>query len=202
VQQVKLNLGFSCGVLNVFPLEKLRELKELCSCHLQWGESDNDDVIRRVLEGNCDIGFAIGTIDNPALWSKELYRKNLDVLVYEGHPFFTREALSVNELRNESFITLNEKFHSFHSFVQRCRDFGFTPSIIIKTMESQLIYRFCRQGLGLGIDVNIHETDINLYGLRRVCLDDMIPWKISLIVRNDRINEPLIRQAADLFSSI
>jgi len=201
-QQIKLTFGFACGVLNVLPLEKIHKLKELCSCQLQWDEGSNDDVIRRVLEGSCDIGFAIGAINNPALWVKELYCKNIDVIVYEGHPFFTRETLSVQELRNESFITLNEKFHSYHSFVQRCRDFGFTPSIVIKTMESQLIYRFCRQKLGLGIDVNIHKEDLNFYGLKRVGLEDMMPWKISLIVRKDRVNDPLIKRAADLFSPV
>ncbi len=103
------------------------------------------------------------------------------------------------ELKDEAFITLNERFASYHNFVQRCQDFHFTPNILVKTMESQLIYRFCRQKLGLGIDVNIHEKDINLDHLKRVELYDAIPWRISIIIRKDRMEETLIRQVKEVF---
>lgn len=111
----------------------------------------------------------------------------------------TGEEISVGELKNERIITLNEKFYCFHSFVQRCRDFDFSPQIVIKTMESQLIYRFCREGLGVGIDVDIHQKELNLKGVRRISLSDAIPWKIFLVIRRERLEEKLLRQFAEMF---
>lgn len=123
----------------------------------------------------------------------------MNVVVYEGHPFYNRESLSVNDLRGEPLITLNEKYYSYHSLVQRCHDFGFVPSIVIKTMESKIIYRFCKQKVGLGIDVNIHQDEIAMDGLKMIELHDSIPWKISIVIRNDRKEEYAIRSITELF---
>ena len=55
-----------------------------------------------------DIGFVIGEITNTNLWSKELYSKNLHAIVYEGHPFYDKDKLSIYDLKQEPLITLNE----------------------------------------------------------------------------------------------
>ena len=81
----------------------------------------------------------------------------------------------------------------------RCRDFGFTPCIAAKTMESQIIYHLCRQKVGLGIDADIHQDKPMPEGLRMIELRDSIPWKISMIIRSDRVKERAVRGMAELF---
>ena len=57
----KLKIGFSCGVLNVFPLQKLEEYqKQYSHIRLQWEEAANQEIIRQVRQGSTDIGFVIG----------------------------------------------------------------------------------------------------------------------------------------------
>lgn len=194
-QQEKVIMGFSCGVLNVFPIEKITAIRKACGrAEIQWNEYRNDEVIPGVKSGRFDIGFVIGHIADKDLQAIELYSRNLDAILYEGHPLYDREKLSVGDLRGETFITLNENYYSYQSFKQRCEDFGFTPQILVKTMESKLIYRFCRQKLGVGIDVNIHKEDFNIEHLRRIELFDSIPWKISAICRTDRCSSPLLKK--------
>ena len=196
----KLVIGFSCGVLNVFSFHKLDEYKrKYQNTEIQWEECSNQEVIDRVLRGNVDIGFVIGQITDHELWCRELFNKKMNAVIYEGHPFYEKKSLSINDLQGEPLITLNEKYYSYHSLVQRCRDFGFTPSIIMKTMESQIIYRFCKQKIGLGIDVNIHPNEIALDGLHLAELYDSIPWKISMVIRYDRKEEQAIRSMIELF---
>ncbi len=199
-QDKKLKLGFSCGVLNVFPLCKLDELKNVFrDIVIEWDECSNEEVRVSLQKGECDIGFVIGRITDANLWAKEIFSRKLDVIVYKGHRFYGRDSLSVGELRQEQFITLNEKFYCYYSFLQRCSDFGFTPDIVLKTMESQLIYRFCQQKIGLGIDVDIHDKEMNYGNLKRIALYDSIPWKISLAIRKDRKDEPRIQKAMQIF---
>lgn len=196
----KLEIGFSCGVLNVFPMKRLSEMKKQCShIVIRWEESSNQDIINKVLEGILDIGFVIGQMTHKELWVKEKFSRKMNAVVYASHPFYEKESLSVEELRDEPLITLNEKFYSYHSLIQRCQDFGFVPNIAVKTMESQIIYRFCRQGAGIGIDVNIHEDEISMDGLRLIELHDSIPWKISIIVRRDRLQEQAVRVLTEMF---
>lgn len=200
-QEKKFVIGFACGVLNVFPFAKMAQVREICGdSRVQWDEYSNAEVVQYVRDGRCDIGFVIGQIADIGLWSREMYSRNVDAIIYEGHPLYEKDALSVGDLKGETFVTLNERFYCYHSFVQRCHDFGFSPDIRVKTMESQLIYRFCRQRVGIGIDVNIHQQDIRLEQLRRVPLYDAIPWKISFIVRNDRIQETVIQRLVGLFT--
>ena len=196
----KLGIGFSCGVLNVFPFQKMETYKKQYSqITLQWEESSNQEIIHKIQQGILDLGFVIGPAANQELWAEEVFSRTMNVVVYEGHPFFQRDSISVNDLREEPLITLNEKYYSYHSLLQRCQDFGFTPSIVVKTMESQLIYQFCRQKAGLGIDADIHRDKSMMSGLHLIPLYDSIPWKIFLVSRKDRRKEQAIAKMAELF---
>lgn len=196
----RLKIGFSCGVLNIFPFGKLEDYQRKYShIRIQWEEAANQEIIRRVRQGSMDIGFVIGQMTDPKLCSREIFRRKMNVIVYEGHPYYERESISVEELREEPLITLNETYYSYHSLLQRCRDFGFTPCIVAKTMESQIIYHFCRQKIGLGIDADIHQDKIMLDGLRLAELQDSIPWKISMIILSDRTKEKAVQGMVELF---
>ncbi len=196
----ELQLGFSCGVLNVFPFHKLERFKtENPDIQLQWEELENQGVIDRIFQRVIDAGFVIGSIERDDLYAKEVYQSGMDALVYEGHPLYDRQQLSVGDLRDEPLITLNEKFSCYHSFVGRCKDFGFIPRIHIKTMESQLIYRFCREKMGIGIDTNIHKRDIRMDGLHRIKLQDAFTWKISIVCREDRKKEKPVHKLLEMF---
>lgn len=196
----RLKVGFSCGVLNIFPFCKLEEYQRKYShIRLQWEEAANQEIIRKVRQGSMDIGFVIGQMTDHKLWSREIFRRKMNVIVYEGHPYYGRESLSVKELREKPLITLNETYYSYHSLLQRCRDFGFTPCIVAKTMESQVIYHFCRQKIGLGIDADIHQDKIMLDGLRLVELRDSIPWKISMVILSERTKEKAVQGMVEIF---
>lgn len=186
----RMEIGFSCGVLNVFPIQQLEAYKrQYPELLIQWEEASNREVTEQVLKRELDVGFVIGQVSSGELWVKELFSIRLSVLVYEGHPFFERESLSVRELQGEPLISLNEKFSCYHSLIERCRDFGFAPDIVVKTMEGQLIYRFCKERIGLGIVVDIHKDEIRRDGLRMIGLSDSLPWKISVIAREERKKE-------------
>lgn len=196
----RLKIGFSYGVLNIFPFGKLEEYqRKYGHIQIQWEEAANQEILCKVRHGIMDIGFAVGQMTDPKLWSREIFRRKMNVIVYEGHPYYERESISVEELREEPLVTLNETYYSYHSLLQRCRDFGFTPCIVAKTMESQIIYHFCRQKIGLGINADIHQDKIMLDGLRLVELRDSIPWKISMIILSDRIKEKAVQGMVELF---
>lgn len=57
----KLKIGFSCGVLNIFPFGKLEEYqRKYGHIQIQWGEAANQEILRRVRHGGMDIGFVVG----------------------------------------------------------------------------------------------------------------------------------------------
>lgn len=196
----RMEIGFSCGVLNVFPIRKLETFKRRHSeMTVQWEEASNQEIIGKVLKGELDVGFVIGRVSSRELWAREVFSIQLSVLVYEGHPLFERDSLSVKDLQGQPLISLNEKFYCYHSLAERCRDFGFTPDFVVKTMEGQLIYRFCKEKVGLGIVVDIHKDEIRKDGLRMIGLSDSLPWKISVVVREERKKEKGILELVECF---
>ena len=198
-RQRKIKIGFACGVLNLVSLKKLNTIqREMPDVSVQWEEMENQEVAEQVNRGLLDIGFIIGTIPGNEVESCVVYKGKMTVLVYPGHPFYEKERLSIEELKEQPLISLNQKYFSYHSFMQRCGDFGFVPNIVINTMESQLIYRFCNEKLGLGIDADIHKADRLYPDIRRVELQDAIPWKVSMIYRKKEQDRSLVEQLAQI----
>ena len=198
-RQRKIKIGFACGVLNLVSLKKLNTIqREMPDVSVQWEEMENQEVAEQVNRGLLDIGFIIGTIPGNEVESCVVYEGKMNVLVYPGHPFYKKERLSIEELKEQPLISLNQKYFSYHSFMQRCGDFGFVPNIVINTMESQLIYRFCNEKLGLGIDADIHKADRLYPDIRRVELQDAIPWKVSMIYRKKEQDRSLVEQLAQI----
>lgn len=198
-RQRKIKIGFACGVLNLVSLKKLNAIqREMPDVSVQWEEMENQEVAEQVNRGLLDIGFIIGTIPGNEVESCVVYEGKMNVLVYPGHPFYKKERLSIEELKEQPLISLNQKYFSYHSFMQRCGDFGFVPNIVINTMESQLIYRFCNEKLGLGIDADIHKTDRLYPDIRRIELQDAIPWKVSMIYRKKEQDRSLVEQLAQI----
>lgn len=198
-RQRKIKIGFACGVLNLVSLKKLNTIqREMPDVSVQWEEMENQEVAEQVNRGLLDIGFIIGTIPGNEVESCVVYEGKMNVLVYPGHPFYEKEKLSIEELKEQPLISLNQKYFSYHSFMQRCGDFGFVPNIVINTMESQLIYRFCNEKLGLGIDADIHKADRLYPDIRRVELQDAIPWKVSMIYRKKEQDRSLVEQLAQI----
>lgn len=198
-RQRKIKIGFACGVLNLVSLKKLNTIqREMPDVSVQWEEMENQEVAEQVNRGLLDIGFIIGTIPGNEVESCVVYEGKMNALVYPGHPFYEKEKLSIEELKEQPLISLNQKYFSYHSFMQRCGDFGFVPNIVINTMESQLIYRFCNEKLGLGIDADIHKTDRLYPDIRRVELQDAIPWKVSMIYRKKEQDRSLVEQLAQI----
>ena len=92
----------------------------------------------------------------------------MTVLVYSEHPYYDRKEISIEDLKQQKLISLNEKYFIYHSLNQRCQDFGFSPDIVIHTMESSLIYRFCQQKMGIGIDADIKKGR-NHQSIKKLC---------------------------------
>ena len=190
-----LHIGFACGTLQVLPLEALfQKIKHHSNRTVQWEEMENQEVMKKLLNHTLNFGFIIGTNAYADLQSTTIYTGKMNALVYEGHPFYNRKSLQIEDLKDQPLITLNEKYSIYHNLSQRCSDFKFTPNIVIRTMESQLIYRFCSQKLGIGIDADIHQNTALPKGLHKITIQDAIPWEISLVYPQDFENKEWISE--------
>lgn len=198
-RQRTIRIGFACGSLNVLPLEQISHLTDYFpELQLQWDELENQEVTEKLLDSTLDAGFMIGTCSHTELTSTTIYTGKMNAIVYQGHPYYARDILSIQDLQEQPLISMNQKYSSYHNLIQRCSDFGFTPNIVISTMENSLIYRFCQEKSGIGIDADIHPEEELPADLRKIELHDAIPWKISLVCRKNTVNNEIISKLQDI----
>ena len=189
------HIGFSCGVLNIFPLEQFQKLnEEFPDITFEWDEFENKETLHQLKNGTLDAAFMIGTTMQEGFVCETVYQGNMTALVYPEHPYYDQNELSIKDLEQQKLISLNEKYDIYHSLHQRCQDFGFTPNIVIHTMESSLIYRFCKEQMGIGIDADIHHDPKLLEPLHKIPIKDSIPWKICFVYKESMKKDHLIAQ--------
>lgn len=194
------HIGYACGVINVLDVVKVEQFAvDHPEFGVIWHEGGNTAIKELAASGGCDAAFVIGRIPSDGLFQKILVKKHYSAVVYEGHPFYERESLSIEDLKGEQLITLNENYQSFYNITERCRDFGFVPDIRIKTMESSLIYKYASQKLGIGVDVDIHDHRMFKLPVRLIELKDSIPWSICFVCPVENIEYPVVKELIKTF---
>lgn len=190
-----LRLGYACGISNAIPLEALNSFREenpdLTVC---LEEGLNDEIREKIIGSKLDVAFVVGKTGHDDVIEKKIMTKQLSVLVYEGHPLYGKDPVSIEDLENEPLITLNEKFNSYHTLQQVCRDHGFAPNIVVKTMESRMIQKQCKKRVGLGIDVKFESSDYNLDGIHVASVREEVSWDIYMLYKKENQSYPNIRK--------
>ncbi len=187
----RLQIGMACGTMNIFSYDKLSGLLAGTEYeNIELEEDFNDSIKSKLWNGELDLAFLTGSVAGGSrLKSKRLFFRRLSAIVYPGHRLYDRKSITMNDLKGEALITLNEKFNIYHSILHRCDELGFVPEITIKSMESSAIYTYAAEGKGIGIDVDIHGDHAIITGLRSIEITDSIPWTISAVYPSDRKHE-------------
>lgn len=147
-----LRIGFASGTLQIFPLEILMDfMEEHKNIQIHWYEYLNDHLVRQVLDSELDYGFVVGKTENDRLIQNCRYAMPLVLLVYEGHPLYHETCITLDMLKDEKLIIMNEHFHVYHDFITACSIQGFTPQIIAKTLDGATLYALCTRKLGLAV---------------------------------------------------
>lgn len=190
-----LKIGYACGISNAISPEAFNDFRENNpGLTIFLEEGLNDEIREKVTGSEIDVGFVVGKTEAFGIIEKKIMTKQLSVLIYEGHPLYGKDPVSIGDLENEPLITLNEKFNTYHTLQQACHDYGFLPNIVIKTMESRMIQKQCKKKAGLGIDVKFESSDYNLDGIQIAGLQTPISWDIYMIYKKENQNYPNIQK--------
>lgn len=172
-----IRIGFATGTLQLFPLEVLfRFIEENPKIQVNWCEYHNPELISKILESEVDYGFIVGNAPQDRLVQHLRCVCPVVLLVYKGHPLYHEKIISLDMLKEEKLILMNEMFQIYHDFLRACRLHGFEPRVIAKTMDGATLYRLCTAGLGVA--VSPHFPDQNLQNVRAIPLVGDYNWEI------------------------
>ncbi|WP_170830859.1 LysR substrate-binding domain-containing protein [Pseudobutyrivibrio sp. ACV-2] len=82
-----------------------------------------------------------------------------------------------------------------------CEREGFYPDVRIKTMEAAMIYEFVREGLGIGIDVDIHNKEVFSKDIKLIPIEDGISWNVYVAYEKSKEDDKKLQQFATILTS-
>ena len=107
IQQLKnekrlLRIGCACGVFNVlsFPVIQ-RFIDENPEISVEWCEYSNQEVKERLKDSTIEYGFVVGAWKEDGVKNRRLAGCRVCLLVYEGHPFYDLEEVTIDMVRGE-----------------------------------------------------------------------------------------------------
>lgn len=172
-----LRIGFATGTLQLFPLDILFQfIENHREIQIHWCEYSNQTLIQKILSSEVDYGFVVGNAHKNRLIQKLRCVCPVVLLIYEGHPLYDEKVISLDMLRNEDLILMNESFQIYHDFTAACRIHGFEPKVIAKTMDGGTLYRLCTEKIGLAVTPRFPLQ--NYLHVRSIPLAGNYAWEI------------------------
>jgi LysR family transcriptional regulator, cys regulon transcriptional activator len=135
-------------------LKKFRDKYPKVRLHLHQGNSEQIAE----LAATDRIDFAIATGSNPifsGLVRLPCYRWHRCIVVPHGHPLGEVAKPSFADLAEYPLVTYSFSFSGPSSLVELFSNHGLTPNVALTAWDSDVIKKYVREGLGVGILANV-----------------------------------------------
>lgn len=143
-------------------------------------------VSELVHSGQVDVAFVVLPIEEPSFLITPFIEDDFVLYVHKEHPFAQCAEVSVEDLKNEKFILFSNEY-ALHDFVIRaCENEGFSPDIVYKSSQWDLIVELI--GLNLGVTIlprAIYEKQSNS-NVNIIPLTNSLIWKLGLVSLKNR----------------
>ncbi len=191
----RLRIGCAYGVFNMLPLQKILDfIRDNQDIEVEYYEYSNARIKSQLLESRLDYGLMVGRTEDGALFQERLAVCPVVLLVYEGHDFYNLQQVSIRQLEGEKLLSMNEDFWICHEMIRRCRENGFEPEIVAKSVDGMVLQKLCSQGIGLAIVPEVVTGEMNMSHLKPVAFKEPVYWEIYGTCRKDTMEYGAIRK--------
>lgn len=106
------------------------------------------DILEMVLSGEVQVGFT-RTLAHPEITSLHLYDEEIVPVVYPGHPFAERGAVSIYDIGREDLILYDPGSTYYVMITDLCREVGIVPNVVMNLDSVEATKKMIEQGLGM-----------------------------------------------------
>jgi DNA-binding transcriptional LysR family regulator len=117
------------------------------------GELLTPAQVAGLLDGTLDLGLLRPPVRERDLAVEVLRREPLVVVLPRGHPLAAADAIPLEELEHEPFVTYPSHFRSvLHDAVEEaCAAYGFRPRVALEVSETATLVSFVAGGIGVSL---------------------------------------------------
>lgn len=161
-------------------------------------EEGSNHIKSSVEEERIDIGVVIFPIEDENLITFPITNGNVKLVVGKNHRLSNLESIDAKELKEEKFITFNEKFMMYNKTIKICKEAGFEPDIILKTSQWDYIMEMValEQGISImpePIVQRFKNDDIKLISIE----NSNINWNTGFILKEDKYISKTLKSFID-----
>lgn len=163
------------------------------------GELLTPAQVARLLDGTLDLGLLRPPVHERELATEVLHSEPLLAVLPETHPLADAEAVPLELLEGEPFVTYPSHFRSVvHDAVEdACEAHGFQPVAAHEVAETATLVSFVAAGLGVSL-VPASVRNMTVEGaVYRPLLDDATRVELAAAWRRDD-DRPVLERALDV----
>lgn len=150
----RVRVGFLTSACNsLLPPTVARFRSRFPSVALELESLLDGEQLRRITEGELDVGLVRAAPDTTMLQSEVLLNEPLAAVLPNGHPLVGASQLGLAALKDEPFILWPriEAVGSYDALIAACRQVGFSPRIELTVADPSAILGMVAAGLGVSV---------------------------------------------------
>ena len=192
----KLVIGFvSSAAYNILPDFLLHFRHNNPNINLELHELTTDEQLRWLQSGRVDVGFIRPPVDENTYESKIIFQESLIIALPENHLLANQEKVSLQSLKNESFILFPRLLAPglYDLIISFCQKNGFSPKVTQEAIQMQTIVSLVAAEIGVAIVPeslqNLQRTGV----VYKSFVEETPQISITMIWRKDHISVVLKR---------
>lgn len=146
-----INIGIPPMIGSIlFPPILAKFRKAYPNLQLKAFESGSLTIREQLEQGTLDIGIiSTGKVLSSRLGSISIREEELLVCLPQGHPLGAFARISLQDLKNEPFILLEEDTFIRQTILEECRRQNFSPEIVLSSSQIQTIVGLVEERVGI-----------------------------------------------------
>lgn len=113
----------------------------------------------------------------------------LVALVPTSHALSEKEVISIEELRTEKLLLMEDGSFPYLLSMQLCHEAGFEPKYTFKGISGKAMYVYVEKGLGIALVPDTEDVQGTFSKMKKVNLSPMIQGDINLIYKESSLSE-------------
>lgn len=163
-------------------IEKCRQ--ELPTLQIDLIEDFRSDLVRGVVEGELDLAIVTLPVKDPRVSVEPLMTEPLLIVVGKNHPFASRKEISINDLADETFVTMGES----STLAGQIRSFfgghNFEPKVGYRCAQVATLKTLVGMGLAISILPRLDREEKDRDTLTYLRLTGSAPTREVVVVRH------------------
>lgn len=184
-QSFHISLGTNVGTYSPDLLAQFHDACPYISVHDV--SAPRNTLVKQLHDGRIDFAIVCPPINEPGITTEALFDEIPLVIYPPGHWLEGRDAVTIDELKDESFISVMRGYGARDALTAYLAECGISLHPSVETVSSYLVEKYVQKGLGVAFmpkSAALQEPYSRTHG---VAFDDPLVCPVALSWRTDRV---------------